>query len=429
MTYVARRLMLSSGERSSLLVNVETGLPVLKAALYVETMRRAGLAASTIHQTLCSIALLYRFLAGERWLVPAAESIDLDARLRAGKLLSPHEVTQLADLTRSESSEITARKQETAAARRRATVVSLDVLLRKPRASEVPSLVCPHSTATRLMHIAGFLRFVALLAEGSSSDERVLALRTESSRALNALKLFQPKVGRRNTLKSRPPLTAEEERELHEVIAADSPRNPWAHPFVRRRNELIVKLLFAGGMRRSELLGIKISDLGTSRPKLLLLRRADDPEDPRVDQPCVKTRDREIEIPRDLAEALQEHVRTDRRAIRRARRRPQLFVSTAGEPLSKSALDALFRELRAALPPFGTWLTAHVLRISWNDRLSRAGEEMKLDAELLKRARHEHQGWSETSHMSSTYDRAYTQEKAIALSLAMQARNERKANG
>ncbi len=62
------------------------------------------------------------------------------------------------------------------------------------------------------------------------------------------------------------------------------------------RNALLVRWFYELGLRRGEVLNVKIPDINFQSEELTVVRRADDPEDPRKDQPLVKTRDRKIPL-------------------------------------------------------------------------------------------------------------------------------------
>jgi integrase len=76
---------------------------------------------------------------------------------------------------------------------------------------------------------------------------------------------------------------------LRAVVEPDHPENPF-EPKVRFRNYLIIRLLLDLGIRRGELLGIRVEDcrLG-SNGTVTVHRRPDDPDDPRKVQPSSKT--------------------------------------------------------------------------------------------------------------------------------------------
>lgn len=93
----------------------------------------------------------------------------------------------------------------------------------------------------------------------SASVRKNLAF--ESDRALEALRAQIPSVSTRAQLGAREGLSKEDQDRLLKIIDPDSPENPWERGFVRQRNRLIVLLFLATGMRRGELLGLRIPPL------------------------------------------------------------------------------------------------------------------------------------------------------------------------
>lgn len=119
-----------------------------------------------------------------------------------------------------------------------------------------------------------------------------------------------------------------------------------------------------------------------------MVRRADDPEDPRKDQPLVKTRDRKIPLSPGLCKLTHEYITNTRRATEGARRHPFLFIAMGtGAPLSLSAVNAIFAELRNAFNGEFDAITPHVLRHTWNDRFSDMMDTLKVSEAEEERMR------------------------------------------
>ena len=226
---------------------------------------------------------------------------------------------------------------------------------------------------------------------------------------------------------AREGLSAAEAERLKEVIRPDSPDNPWL-PEVRRRNGLVVLLLWATGIRRGELLALEASDF-TPKPngaKLRIFRRPDNPRDRRARQPAVKTLGRDITVHDGLATLLQEYILEDRRKLPGARKHPFLFVSSAdGAPLSLSGVNKLFRVLQAVDGLPGD-LSPHVLRHTWNDDFSAQSDLANPHRTDVERTQEERNraylmGWSMKSTMPGLYSRRWIRETANQHLLKQQA--------
>jgi integrase len=247
-------------------------------------------------------------------------------------------------------------------------------------------------------------------------------LKATSERALTVFRANIPKDSKRSKLNARVGLSTEEMDRLLAVVKVDSPDNPWVHEFVRRRNWLIIVLLLATGMRRGELLGLQVGDLAPNQPKLRIVRRADTTSDARLKQANTKTGDREIELRPAIMKALWAFIRSERYAIKAARKIPQIFVSDEGQAFSESSVDKLFADLRAACPGLPMRLTSHVTRHTWNDRFSEQAEALGLSDAVEEKARNAQQGWADNSAMAATYTRRHTARKGREVALKLQER-------
>jgi integrase len=210
---------------------------------------------------------------------------------------------------------------------------------------------------------------------------------------------------------------------LREVIAPESPDNPWISDHAKKRNELAIRWIFELGLRRGELLNIKVDpDINFTREEVTIARRADDPEDPRRNQPRVKTRDRKLPLSRELCAMTNHYVIKVRSKLSGARKHAFLFVADkTGKPLSMSALNKSFVVLRKKCPGLPDTLSPHVGRHSWNDGFSKTMDEQRISEADEKKLRSYQMGWSETSGTAAIYTRRHTREKAQKVSLKMQA--------
>ncbi|MDE1712307.1 hypothetical protein PWG14_06110 (plasmid) [Chromobacterium amazonense] len=91
--YTIRTLMLASGERLPVLLDRETGFPLVEPTLYsVTEIRARNQASNTLEQVLRSILVFQLFLD--------LRHIDLDERLRQGQVLELGEIDELVRLCR-----------------------------------------------------------------------------------------------------------------------------------------------------------------------------------------------------------------------------------------------------------------------------------------------------------------------------------------
>ncbi|EJM8830235.1 site-specific integrase, partial [Pseudomonas aeruginosa] len=93
-----------------------------------------------------------------------------------------------------------------------------------------------------------------------------------------------------------------------------------------------------------------------------------------------------------------------------------------GAPLSLSAVNVIFAELRNAFNGEFDAVTPHVLRHTWNDRFSDVMDKLKVSEAEEERMRSFLMGWAPTSKTSASYTRRHIRLKAQQVSLAMQSK-------
>ena len=169
------------------------------------------------------------------------------------------------------------------------------------------------------------------------------------------------------------------------VGAEDSPVNPFLHPDVRLRNAIIFGLLRHTGMRRGELLSLRLDQLDLGHePRVWIRRNQDDIHDSRRYQPASKTKERLLPIPLSLAEQIQSYIMQVRAQTAPARRHPYLLVThrkgaTWGKPVTISALSSqIFARMRKLDPAF-IHIHPHAFRHHFNYELS-----VSIDAQNAK---------------------------------------------
>ena len=202
---------------------------------------------------------------------------------------------------------------------------------------------------------------------------------------------------------------------LQKITQESHEENPFSEN-VQLRNLLIIEILSGLGLRKGELANIRLDDINFQKNTLKVVRRPDDPSDPRRYQPLVKTSERTLPLHDQLSLCIQEYQLNQRGKLNAARKHGYLFVShsggTAGQPLSIAGIDYVFKRLKLALSDPS--LSPHNLRHQWNyefshsidssdDRMSEAQED-QLRSYLM--------GWCPTSGMASNYNRRRVVEKA-----------------
>lgn len=414
--YAVKTLVLSSGERLPVLIALATGAPLFEPSVYVlSEIRATNRASNTIDQVLRSIMVLQLFLD--------SSGIDIEQRFRLGGVFRLSELDELvrhcrrpvADQLKGDS--ILPSRQSV----RRISAESVRLVQRQPSPVEVAG----HTAANRIRVIRDYLDWlvryhVARYRSGAAEGER---LWNEWTSCKDALEARLPRNKGRNTIGQREGLQPTVAERLLNVTSPTSPENPWKGEGTRIRNALLVRWFYELGLRRGEILNVKIPDINFHSEELTVVRRADDLEDPRKDQPLVKTRDRKIPLAPGLCQLTHEYITNTRRASEGARRHPFLFIALGtGAPLSLSAVNAIFAELRNAFNGEFDTVTPHVLRHTWNDRFSDVMDKAKVSEADEERMRSFLMGWAPTSKTSVDYTRRHVRLKAQQVSLAMQTK-------
>jgi integrase len=160
------------------------------------------------------------------------------------------------------------------------------------------------------------------------------------------------------------------------VVQVDHPENPFRDPGVRQRNAILFGLLRFTGIRRGELLSLRIDqfDLG-NEPVVWVRRNQDDVHDSRRYQPVTKTKERPLPLPRSLADQIEDYIIRVRGKIGESRRHPYLFVChkkgrTCGAPLSQAAMGTQIMAAMRGVDPEFRRIHPHGLRHHFNYEIS-----------------------------------------------------------
>lgn len=161
-----------------------------------------------------------------------------------------------------------------------------------------------------------------------------------------------------------------------EIFNLESDKNPFKNDDLKLRNYLLIQLLFWTGARSAEILSLTLDDIDydLTSPIVKIKRRHDDPHDSRAYQPVTKTREREIIIPPELRNKIDEYIKI-RHKLPLARKHPYLFVShkgpSAGLPITNATFYNRVMLTAKAVDKDGFLLVKrHGFRHLFNERLS-----------------------------------------------------------
>jgi integrase len=258
-----------------------------------------------------------------------AEGINVDERVRTGRLLTVNELDALAEAAGRPIETLVERLAERQEATRPAKPHARPVSLERYRArvkNEAPPSVVVNSAGTRLRFMRDYVKWLASRQIGNLTDDGDIALRRMNLDAfisgVNA-RLPVQRGGKDRLLPEG--LSTEQITRLLEIIAPNSSDNPWKNPRARVRNELIVLWLYRLGIRRGELLSVRVSDMKGVSSDVTIERRPDSADDPRIREPLVKTKGRTIPMP----SLFQPPKTTSLRSGQKSREQPSTLFSSS----------------------------------------------------------------------------------------------------
>ena len=390
--YKTRICKAASGEEIPLLTSAETGLPVIRPNQFILVARRDRSQVSTLKGDLGVLAVLLSWAHHY--------DLDLDDTFDRGIGLDQTAVVSLVDALRVS---YTKRKSP-------ANVVNLKT-----------PLVCPEMWASRIALARDYIAWnlVEVLSTREPGTLRYQHVRDAHETFVRAMNGRIPKTHARS---SRKGLDEAQRYRLSAVTKPGSPENPFQRA-LQERNELMIDTLKSLSLRRAELCKIRTSSFKPGpKPTLLVERLPDDPDDPRLNQPQVKTLTRLLPLDHRLAARIQKYILGDRKKLPNANRTPFLFLARSGKPISLPAVNNIFDQIALWHPEFDGILTPHVMRHTANAELSETFERAGCSQSLAKEVRNYLNGWDSDSTQGAHYSATYIEKKAAEISLAHQRR-------
>lgn len=396
------RALHADGERRVYLVDPR-GLEDDYSSLYItSSLRGAGLSVASHEQALASINVLCGFCL-ER-------DIDLLSRFKAGQYLATNECIALADFAQNSFGAEYKQHQK---------VVALGKV-RRGYTYAMPA-VARDTRHKRLTHIAEFVNWLGKYLLTGASRERVRQIEEMRDEILRR----RPAAGSARDDFDVQHFTPQDNERLNQLIAPGTSGNPFTE-VVQLRNLLVIEILRQTGVRIGEALNLKVRDIDHVKREMTVRRRHDAIEDPRIDQPLVKTDGRVIPLSLFLTDLVVQYVAL-RRFVPGAKKHQYLLVThkagpSQGQPMTQSAIDSMFETIAAADEHL-SHLTAHKFRHFFSSEL--AGEQLTQGTdpnsrELHRRTRNYIAGRKAHSEVDSTYTEYDTKRQARKAMLAVQ---------
>lgn len=391
---------MKNGERYCIIKDKKTGIPLFYPCLFITTqLRNSNESIKTIETQAGCIALFYRFLF--------IRNIDIEERIQTARFLDNNEIDLLRDFV--------GKKMRTA------KVINIK--------DHHPG-VCSATKYIRLTTIAKYLEWLCQLTIKNIGD---------GYRGIfyfvNKIKARRPKIKYRNS-EGNVYKTIEEE-DLDMLLSVIDPLCEF-NPFdmkVRQRNQLIVMILHSLGIRCGELLNLRVEDIDFASQMLFIRRRADSIEDTRVNQPLVKTLERNLPMSDELTRLLHSYITGERKANIKKKKHGYLFIThkegvTRGDPLSVPSYHKIIYRLRS-IDSGLSQLTGHKFRHTWNYLFSKLMDESTehVSEEMQEKMRSNHMGWEPGSGTAQTYNRRFIVKESVKAALQLQNNIFKKRSG
>lgn len=252
------------------------------------------------------------------------------------------------------------------------------------RSDDKPTIGKDHC-ATRIRDIADFLCFIGKerVKHKHSSAKLFDALDKMKER----LKSNIPKARLKNPSLDKSGITDDAFEDFVSVATPDSENNPFSMSSIKFRNYLMVQIIYETGIRRAELLALRISDIGTdiTEPTLSVVRRHDSKEDLRLQEPTAKTLGRDVYISKELRDLIYIYIKSHRSKEKEAKKHPFIFVThkekkgfyEAGQPLSLQSVNDIYGRIKKVNSEHFWGINPQRYRHYFNDRLSNTMDEAR----------------------------------------------------
>lgn len=390
MALSVRRFSGDGGERHAILVD-EAGMPLFYPSLWVTvTLRGGGRAVNTIHNALNAIKCLYSW--------QKTYALDVEQRFSRGMLLKANEVHALRDFL-----------QESLSQKKDGKVAPF---------SRKQKTVSPSSQYARMTVAAEYLEFLArrLCPSSEEAEKRITAM-------VALIKANRPNQTTKTMGGERDEKYLDDSAldALEARLRPGSEGNPFSDYPVQFRNALMFAILRTTGIRRGELLNLKVDDIDFAANILKIVRRPDSPHDMRRYQPVAKTRERQFPIDAELANRIHEYVAQHRSKLSAAKQHGYLFITHKegryqGAPISNSAFSKFIEGLKGIVGA----IHAHKLRHHWNYSFSCLSAAKGLPAAREEKLRSYLMGWEPTSGTAAIYNRRHIKKEAGESMLELQ---------
>lgn len=410
--YKVKTIITSTGERLPLLINTNNNKPDMWCTLYTLTQVRAqGKAAATIKYILQNLSFLK--ILFQKYEIDESSLIE---RFKEGKTFQPFELEGFIEDCKFKVDDLLS-SVPTKSKSGLMKDISLNSLekFRSYESQKYVKFIDKGTIANRLRTIRDYIVWLAD-THVSKMDVRslvFLALKDSIKDFKEKIEARIPTKNSNSLISGKEGLSKDELQLLFSIINRNSEENPFRGDFLKSRNEVIFAWLFKFGLRRGELLNVKIPDIDFRKKQVRIIRRADDVADPREQQPNVKTRSRILAIPDKIMEITEHYILNHRINTKGSKKHEYLIVaSSSGAPLTLNGLNKISERLRERFPELPNDFSPHTLRHSWNESFSELMDKKDITEEREQQIRNYQMGWKDGSKMAENYSKRHIREKA-----------------
>ncbi len=267
----------------------------------------------------------------------------------------------------------------------------------------------------RLSNFSDYLELVGRVNEAHAGGTNERRRRScERQEMCEQLRELRPKV---RSSRVRGKIPYQELGRVVDFVANAKPsdlRKIWPNKAIRIRNFAIITVLVYCGLREGELRQLRADDIDLNQCTLMVARRPDDPDDPRINEPNAKTSDRIIPLRHLVAERLESYILGPGSEVAESGGSPFLFLSdgnrSRGRPVGRGVVVDAVRDVGAHLGIPN--LHPHALRSAWVQNLIDWAIENEIPQGELDRFANYLGGWSYFSKSASHYRGDHLTQKA-----------------
>ncbi|HEE0398623.1 TPA: site-specific integrase, partial [Klebsiella pneumoniae] len=216
---------------------------------------------------------------------------------------------------------------------------------------------------------------------------------------------------------------------VFKCLQPESELNPFSKS-VQSRNELIITMLYCLGIRAGELLNLRISDIDFEKKIIKIVRRHDDIFDDRLNQPLVKTLNRDLYFSDWLESKIYNYMTGERQKYSKKNKHDFLFIcqgslSKCGFPLTISAYEKMIMKIKRIDPTLNDF-SGHRLRHTWNYVFSKESSNLRKEGVSFEpeEIRSYLMGWSPNSGTVKFYNHKFNIEQSNLLMRKVQMKIE-----